>query len=243
MKKIVYIVLFSFQLVFSQGQSGTLTYYLEYNPEYLESFNKGIEKNKQYAGVTTQMRNLTLELNKQVYYNLSFCGSESYFKRSTFFIQESGMKNRFKRVLLETRNRGVYVVKGTGQDIYWLENAFDKDYVVRLASPKWEIHDTKTVLLGYTCYKATTKRLSTTGKGYDTITAWFSPALNLPIAPNGFIGLPGAVLKLDIKNYSLVAHEISFSDCDLPNVKIPKKTWTMEAFAKEVSEINLRLRH
>lgn len=243
MKHIIYSFLFfAFQMGFSQTQSGSIEYLLVYQQNYKDHLNAEIEKVSQYKAMLLNYRDIILSLDKQISFTSLFCDGKNYFSKNPFIIEES-KRSETKNILIKSKNDGIYYSNTQTDKLLKFENVYDKDYVISLPTPKWEIFDTEIIIMGYSCYKATTKRLGSNGKDFDTVTAWFAPALNIPVAPNGFIGLPGAVLKLDLRLYSLVATGIVFEDCALPDIKIPKKIWTLDAFLKEVNEINRRLRN
>lgn len=55
----------------------------------------------------------------------------------------------------------------------------------------WKVLGEQKELLGYTCIKAERQTPNT------TIIAWFTPQIPLPIGPNEWVGLPGAVLEAE----------------------------------------------
>jgi GLPGLI family protein len=238
---ILCFLLFFFLIGFSQNQSGKLRYHLEFNKSYLSHLNRQIDKNNESKSILIKYLDLIKSIDKQIFFTLLFCESESYFNKDLFLYPK---ESKMLSALVNYYNEGQYYIDNSSFNILKFERVFDKDYVISLPSQKWEIFDKEVItIMGYSCYKARTFVLARNGKDLDTVAAWFAPALNIPVAPNGFIGLPGAVLKLDLRLYSLVATGIVFEDCALPDIKIPKKIWTLDAFLKEVNEINRRLRN
>lgn len=230
------------QFCIAQDISVEIDYNLSFNQSYIDHLNNEPIDQPQYSFAISKFRESILSVNNQVVFSLKLCNSESSFIKKPFLIK--GIKlSKYQSVFHDYFNNGSFYLRFSENKIYKFETAFDKDYVIELPMPKWEIYDTSKTVLGYSCYKATTTRLSSNGKDVDQITAWFTPELNIPVAPNGFVGLPGAVLQLDLNLYSLVATKISPGDCELPEFVIPKKVWTHEAFLKEVNEINTRLRN
>lgn len=70
---------------------------------------------------------------------------------------------------------------------------FGKEFLIEEALPptKWKLHSgEQRDILGYTCIKATQQKDSI------TITAWFTPKLSVSIGPDGYHGLPGAILAV-----------------------------------------------
>lgn len=77
----------------------------------------------------------------------------------------------------------------------------DKRFVVSdtIAKLAWKLTDETTTFLNHPCKKATS-----TSKNGSKIIAWYSEDIPVPIGPDHFSGLPGAVLKLDIDSAGFV---------------------------------------
>ena len=101
-------------------------------------------------------------------------------------------------------HRGRWAMKRQGVDpIVFLDfdaeqkttftDLFGKEFLIEegLPSTKWKLHSgEQRDILGYTCIKATQQKDSI------TITAWFTPKLAVPVGPDGYHGLPGAILAV-----------------------------------------------
>ncbi len=135
-----------------------------------------------------------------------------------------------------------------------------KDFIIidTIKALKWKLSAETKEILGYTCKKATattkqTQRMSirfganadTTKK--DTITApkditveaWFTDKLTAGIGPDVYIGLPGAVLEINVDNGANVYKAIEISaDVKEKEMKKPTKgkQYTKEEFAKMMEE-------
>lgn len=98
----------------------------------------------------------------------------------------------------------------------------DKKYVVedKLPKYKWKILNEIKEINGYLCMKAETT--DTIKK--QVIHAWFTDAIPVQSGPEGFCGLPGMILGIDINDGCVVieATEVTISENEL-NVEIPKK--------------------
>ncbi|MCF8237356.1 MAG: GLPGLI family protein [Saprospiraceae bacterium] len=103
----------------------------------------------------------------------------------------------------------------------WLE-MLDRTYLVEddLQFPKWKILSEIKDIQGYVCMSAETR---------DTIknqhiVAWFTDEIPVPVGPEMFGGLPGAILELEVNGGSLV---VTASNVDLKpmpdGVNLPKK--------------------
>lgn len=128
-----------------------------------------------------------------------------------------------------------------------------KKFIVEdsLLKLKWKLSDETKSILGQTCRKATSERISTrmmmnmdNGKmerkevaDTSVITAWFSPAIPVSAGPAEYQGqLPGMILEIDLNNgrSHYVAVEMS-EKADITAIKEPKgsKRITQAEFNKE----------
>lgn len=86
----------------------------------------------------------------------------------------------------------------------------EKKYVISdsIKTLPWKLSDETTTLLGHSCKKATATNI----RG-NKIVAWYSEDIPVPVGPDKFSGLPGAVLKLDMDSAGAVytATEIRLS--------------------------------
>jgi GLPGLI family protein len=77
----------------------------------------------------------------------------------------------------------------------------DKKYLITdtLRDNAWKLTDDTATVLGHSCKKATT----TTPRG-SKVSAWYTSDIPLPVGPDQFSGLPGAILKVDVDEGGLV---------------------------------------
>jgi GLPGLI family protein len=77
----------------------------------------------------------------------------------------------------------------------------DKKYIIgdSIKSLPWKLSDETSTLLGHACKKAT----ATTLNG-SQVTAWYSTDIPVPIGPDKFSGLPGAILRLDADSSGVI---------------------------------------
>lgn len=85
--------------------------------------------------------------------------------------------------------------------IYETETQFGK-FVVRKSTTNWELSDETKLIDAYKCYKAISEYVVINEKGtfkYPVI-AWYCPKIPYSFGPNGYGGLPGIILELQVKN-------------------------------------------
>ena len=104
----------------------------------------------------------------------------------------------------EDVNRGRWAIKRqevdqrvytdfAAQKMFNYTDLFGKEFLVEeeTGTIKWKLHSgEQRDILGYTCIKAVHQRDST------TITAWFTPQIQLPVGPSTYQGLPGLILAV-----------------------------------------------
>ncbi|MGE0077266.1 MAG: GLPGLI family protein [Bacteroidales bacterium] len=99
---------------------------------------------------------------------------------------------------------------------------------------KWKITGNQKEIMGYNCLEA-----ELVGASKKTI-AWFAPALTVQTGPDGFTGLPGLILAVDIEEgkMTLTACKIDFKAIDSKELSKPKdgKKVTAQEFKKIVAE-------
>lgn len=97
----------------------------------------------------------------------------------------------------------------------------DKTYIIddTIHAMQWKLSDETKTILDHVCKKATTK----TERGFD-VTAWYAADMPVPVGPEGFGGLPGAILSVDVNNADIVytATEIN-GDANEKELKEPSK--------------------
>jgi len=123
-------------------------------------------------------------------------------------------------------------------------NLFGKEFLVKdeLQDFKWKLTKESKQIGQYTCYKATTSRMSQGSRTIDSdgnetrtegeeiiITSWYTPEIPISNGPDNFWGLPGLILEVHDGNRTLICTKISLSKTDIASIKEPSK-------GKEVSE-------
>jgi GLPGLI family protein len=72
-----------------------------------------------------------------------------------------------------------------------------------LRSQDWQIVDESKKIAGYLCQKAIRKD----ARG-QKIVVWFTAEIPIKQGPNAFYGLPGLILAVNSKDYTLIAHKV-----------------------------------
>ncbi|MDC3388880.1 GLPGLI family protein, partial [Flavobacteriaceae bacterium] len=118
---------------------------------------------------------------------------------------------------------------------YWLTDVLVEDAILK---NNWELKNVTKVIGGYTCYKAVeTKTVSYSNTPIETV-AWYTLAINLPIGPLNYGGLPGLILRLDTDTHSYYATNI---DLKKSNFKIIKPSFGKKMNRKEFNDVKDKL--
>ena len=74
--------------------------------------------------------------------------------------------------------------------------------IASLSNTKWTLAKDTTKIGSLTCYKATTilKLQGRRGEILRPVTAWYTKEINISAGPDGFGGLPGLIIQLEINN-------------------------------------------
>ncbi len=113
----------------------------------------------------------------------------------------------------------------------------DVEYVITdtIRSLPWKLSTDTLSILGHLCKKATAASL----RNNTPIVAWYCEDILLPIGPDRYDGLPGAILKLDMDNGGTVFTATRLHPgVDAKSLKAPSgKMITRAAFEKKMDEI------
>lgn len=130
-------------------------------------------------------------------------------------------------LFIDTKTTFNYFDGGDGVS-YLLTNKLDKY--------KWKLSNETKTISGYTCYMATTQKITNNMAGTFSkpVTAWYAPAIPISFGPKDYNGLPGLILELQEGTIGLYATQIDLNPKE--NFKIEKPTkgklMTQEAYDK-----------
>lgn len=119
---------------------------------------------------------------------------------------------------------------------------FDKEEFVieKKAFDSWEFKNERKEIQGLVCYKATgfiTESIKG-GQRKKEIVAWYCPELPFSFGPNGYGGLPGLILELQVGEVLFGATNISLNEKieDIDSTKLKGKRITAEEYSKILRE-------
>ena len=148
--------------------------------------------------------------NEETRFAISFSGASS-----SYYIEESS-DNKVKYV---NSNLGTYCI-----------NYKEKN--------EWKLENESKYIDSYLCYKATSEQVvvNSAGTFKHPIVAWYCPSIPFSSGPNGYNGLPGLILELQVRNITWGASKIELSKEDTIIEKPTKgKLITEEEYKKLLS--------
>ena len=113
----------------------------------------------------------------------------------------------------------------------------EKKYIITdtIRQQPWKLSDETTTFLGHPCKKATT----TTPRG-GKVVAWYTGDIPVPVGPEQFSGLPGAILSLEVDDGTVVFTAKTIDDkVDNRDLKAPGngRLITRADYQKKMDEV------
>lgn len=120
--------------------------------------------------------------------------------------------------------------------IFEYESTLGKTYIIKDALPeyKWRVMNELKEIAGYMCMKAIT---------YDSlknieVTAWFCPQINVSVGPERFMGLPGAILGMELATDHVFIEAVEVIIGDFTDqMVLPKKMKGKEVNSTEMDAL------
>ena len=210
-KIFVILILLSTSKVISQTPGGKITYKGVINEKFVDSFLTEFKKKKRPMELKQRVVN-TFRNAEPEEFILNFENNESYYYKKPNLNQE-----------------GYNMGSRAGVSPYYTNN--DTDTIIRFSRSlgkiahkqlDWEI-TSKTKNIGdYKCYQATVTEKLYSRQGhyyYRDVIAWFTPEIPLSFGPKHYKGLPGLILQIEAKEYTLTATEIKLNPSEDLKIK------------------------
>lgn len=110
-----------------------------------------------------------------------------------------------------------------------------------ISKSNWQLINETKMIDKFLCFKAISTKTIINRNGEKKnieIIAWYSPSIPLPYGPKDYFGLPGLILEIQERNFTLVASSITFSDKKV-KIDIPEgNTITQEEYEHRVLSRN-----
>jgi GLPGLI family protein len=209
MKKLALILSASMAMQFAEAQitEGKVIY------------EQKIDMHRRIPEDNAQMRSMIPPF-RTTKFSLSFADNQSLYQ----VIEE-------EQDMSENNNSGMVIRMGGAQAVFYKNfntsqlveqrELGGKEYLVEdsIKNLTWKLIDETDKVLGYTVKKATGK----TERGND-VEAWFTEELPISAGPEGFSGLPGLILKVDVNKGEFVYTATEFvKSVNKKDLKAPTK--------------------
>ena len=196
----------------AQNQSGIINYKGVVNEKFVDSFLTVIAQEKMpmatKQGVVNALKNA-----KPEEFILNFKNGESYYENVPD-LQEEGtiMGSRAGITPVYTNNATNLIIEMTGS----LGN-------IAREPINWEITNKTKKIGDYICRQAKTTEKLFHRKGnhyyYKEVFVWFTPEIPLSYGPKHYKGLPGLILQVEDKEYTLTATKINLNPSEDVKIK------------------------
>lgn len=181
---------------YSQNINGMVTY------ERSTYWNKIIQELPYLSNEDKARWAYQTDWNNASYTTLKFNKDADYYEQTNRTKTDPVGKEKvdtYKLYHNRTENKLIYNIETMGKRFQIMDTI--------AASPKWKImHEIKDIK-GYVCMKAETRDTIKNQK----IVAWFTDAIPLAIGPEGYYGLPGLILELDINNGNCILEAVEIN--------------------------------
>ena len=152
----------------------------------------------------------------------------------TSYIEHDGHKfETYKEITLPTTD---ITFKNLNNQLLQKEYTVSKkDFSAKekLTDYEWTIQDETTIINGYTCKKATTK------KSLAPITAWYCEEIPINDGPSVYWGLPGLILKVELGEYTTIVLnkiKISKENIEIEEPKTKSTPLPIREFYKSIND-------
>lgn len=222
--RVFIILLFLANISLAQINNGIITYKKERTGFLSEK--KGFELNKEeqpkYYKTVLMIDQETKKLLEDIQFLLEYNNVESTFKVKKILEIES---NRFFRAAIGPDGSKIYYTNIVEKENLYQVDAFGELFIVSYPKIEWELSNETKKIGKYTCYKATTIKISKSRRGIikTPITVWYSPDLAFPFGPIGYGGLPGLIMELSMRNYKYYVSTIELNTKKEAAIKKPTK--------------------
>src|SRR5699024_4765511 len=172
-------------------------------------------------------------------YTLDFNSKEALFKRPVTMAIDNGMNLNWTAGHIFPQ--GIYYMNlESGMSLIQHEmgfklKEFDNQKIIivkkKLDSLNWDIKENTKQIRGYTCQKAEAESPEELSDIKRELTAWFCPGIPVQFGPKNISGLPGIILELEYRHFTLYADKIKVSK--ERNKKINPPTKGKEVTQKE----------
>lgn len=204
--------------VTAQNNEGTITY------KQTVMMRRDFQANAPAGADPNMARNIPESMTNE--FQLNFTASTSLYKELASATDEEaqGGPGGGPRFMMRRFNPPIYKDLANNRQVEEVD-LFGKQFLVddAIVTRAWKVTGQQKKVLDYPCISATFTD-SMMGRA-RIITAWFAPTIPVAIGPQGFGGLPGAILEVDFDGGRTVvtAAEVKLQKPAEGAIKVPEK--------------------
>ena len=217
----------------AQSQSGTINYRGVVNEKFVDSFLTAYAQVKDPMAVKQRVVH-SMKNAKPEEFILNFKNGESYYEN-----------------VPELQEEGTNMGSRAGITPYYTNNV--KNMIIEMSGSlgniarepiEWEITRETKKIGDYICRQAKTREKLFSRKGhyyYKDVIAWFTPEIPLSYGPKHYNGLPGLILQIEDKEYTLTATKINLnpsSDVKIKRIGKNDKIISQQESFNRIREMN-----
>lgn len=158
----------------------------------------------------------------------------SYFKMVEVIKNEEA---KFATAFSEA-STSFYTTNGTSNKIKYVNSYLGEYRISYNDKTEWKLENESKYIDNYLCYKANSEQVVVNSEGTfkHLIVAWYCPSIPFSYGPKGYVGLPGLILELQVRNITWGATKIELSNVESIIEKPTKgKLITEEEYKKMLS--------
>jgi|GEM_PF-2103920 len=176
-------------------EHGTITYEVEGETAFAKILEKLGETDSLNTPEMSRARNLLATAMNPITFELKIQGSKSKFRVVDAVLPDETTRINMNRLL--ARSVGTIYIDESSKYVLQNREVHGLEYFIDYSTEyyEWNLTEEEKLVNGYTCRKATCKRINATDSS-SLIEAWYSTEFNNSIGPAGYGGLPGLILEL-----------------------------------------------
>lgn len=207
----LFLILMSLNLQ-AQNQTGIITYKGVINEKFVDSFLTAYEQEKRPMAVKQRVVDAFRNAKPEEFI-LNFKNEESYYYKKPTLNDQGGFN-------MGSRAGSIPYYTNNATDIIIEMNEY-MDYIVH-EPIDWEITNKTKKIGDYTCRQAKTTEKLYSRQGhyyYKDVIAWFTPEIPLSFGPKYYKELPGLILQIENKEFTLTAIKINLNPTEDVKIK------------------------
>jgi GLPGLI family protein len=210
MKKYLFSILLFSNIFHAQVKNGSVQYSIVSN---ITNENETLE-------FIINENNKIIESAKIASYTLNFNESKSYFTINPVLLKNYDNVGKFSNAI---GTKSFYIDAKENISKFYKDDDLLGEYVTDYKQESIWITTNETKMIGdYLCYKATSVYYNQDGWNENPnliVTAWYTPKIPVSYGPSGYGGLPGLILELTTRKFTLFVKKIDLNLSVDPEIK------------------------